>query len=406
MESRDELTVCATLQALRWRVTRVPQQVKKHSLHAFALFDVLDCGSKAGVFEALYFSDSPKVREFTMSFLNALASEFLGRSYLLQRKDIVQTLVASLFGEGKSDSYLRQNALGTLQKFSLRKEAQNQMIQFDVVRWIVETVRAELDSLSDYTLEYATALLMNLSLRAEGKNKCEQIPDVLAVLTELVESDNMQVRTHVNGTLYSLLTRPALKNQALQLGVKEMLEVLMQSSDEQFQRQIQYILNQLSAEEPAGETRDDNEVEDEEEDYDYGDEDEQEEDEEYNDTIRFEGVLVGEDLLTSQFVLPAAQALQQTTSVARRLEAAQEDRMNKSAVSRDARPATGFLAADNPFALSRMGYANPAAVERSVPSAMKSRPRVARTPEEQPLDEEEEEAKQSLAIGDNPSSKR
>jgi len=48
---------------------------------------------------------------------------------------------------------------------------------------------------------------MNLSLRAEGKNRCEAIPDILNVLGDLIEIDNMQVRTHVNGTLYSVLTR-------------------------------------------------------------------------------------------------------------------------------------------------------------------------------------------------------
>lgn len=47
------------------------------------------------------------------------------------------------------------------------------MIRLDVIRWIVETLRDEMDTLSDYTLEYATALLMNLSLRAQGKDKCE-----------------------------------------------------------------------------------------------------------------------------------------------------------------------------------------------------------------------------------------
>jgi len=147
-------------------------------------------------------------------------------------------LVSSLYGESRQDSYLRQNALGTLQKFSLRKEAQNQMIQFEVIKWIVETIRDELDQLSDYTLEYATALLMNLSLRAEGKNKCEGIPEVLQVLTELIESENLQVRTHVNGTLYSILTRKSLKLQANQLGMSDMLQYVMQNSDEQFQRQI------------------------------------------------------------------------------------------------------------------------------------------------------------------------
>ena len=89
------------------------------------------------------------------------------------------------------------------------------MIQFDVIKWIVETIRDELDTLCDYTLEYATALLMNLSLRVEGKNKCEEIPGILEVLNELIENENLQVRTHVNGTLYSILTRKSLKNLAL-----------------------------------------------------------------------------------------------------------------------------------------------------------------------------------------------
>lgn len=101
-----------------------------------------------------------------------------------------------------------------------------------MIKWIVETIRDELDSLCDYTLEYATALLMNLSLRVEGKNKCEHIPGILEVLNELIENDNLQVRTHVNGTLYSLLTRSSLKHVALQLGMNEMLEYLMQNSDE------------------------------------------------------------------------------------------------------------------------------------------------------------------------------
>ena len=192
------------------------------------------------------------------------------------------------------------------------------MIQFDVINWIVTTIREELDQLCDYTLEYATALLMNLSLRAEGKTKCEEIPEILQVLSELIESENLQVRTHVNGTLYSILTRQSLKTQANQLGMGEMLEYVMQNSDEQFQRQIQYILNQLQAESIEGDQEAEDEgqgaaVEDEEEEDEdeYGGEDDRgdtdnnpgnqadmEEDGEYNDTIKIEGIPVGEELLT------------------------------------------------------------------------------------------------------------
>lgn len=113
-----------------------------------------------------------------------------------------------------ADSYFRQNVLGALQKFSLRKMAQSQMIDFGVIDWIVSLLSVEAQSqqpLSDYSLEYATALLMNLSLRSKGKTICENLHkkgiSLIKVLSDLMEHDNLQVRTHVNGTMYSVLTR-------------------------------------------------------------------------------------------------------------------------------------------------------------------------------------------------------
>lgn len=77
------------------------------------------------VFETLYFCDSAKIREYLVAFLNSMASEYLGRTYLIQKKNIVHLLVETLYSEGNQDSYLRQNALGALQKFSLRRQAQS-----------------------------------------------------------------------------------------------------------------------------------------------------------------------------------------------------------------------------------------------------------------------------------------
>lgn len=54
-----------------------------------------------------------KILDYTMTFINALASECLGRTYLLQKPDLVEVLVRILNNEG-TDSSLRQNALGTL----------------------------------------------------------------------------------------------------------------------------------------------------------------------------------------------------------------------------------------------------------------------------------------------------
>ena len=65
----------------------MPVHLKRQSLHAFSHFDILDCldttTQPKRVFDLLYFNPSLRVREFMMSFLNALSSEYLGRSYLL-----------------------------------------------------------------------------------------------------------------------------------------------------------------------------------------------------------------------------------------------------------------------------------------------------------------------------------
>lgn len=121
------------------------------------------------------------------------------------------------------------------------------MIQLDLIKWISAVLRNEADQLTDYSIEYATALLMNLSLRDAGKDKCEE-PDIelLNVLNDLVEHENLQVRTYINGTLYSIFTRKKLREEAKELGMPEVLQYLMEQSDEQFKRQIQYILEQLN----------------------------------------------------------------------------------------------------------------------------------------------------------------
>lgn len=167
-----------------------------------------------------------------MTFVNALASECLGRSYLLQKSNLVEVLVNILHKE-KGDSNLRQCALGTLQKFSLRRKPQTIMIQLDMIKWISEVLKNEGDQLSDYSIEYATALLMNLSLRSSGKDKCEDPTiSLLSVLNDLVEHDNLQVRTYVNGTLYSIFTRRKLREEAKELGMPEVLQYLMNQSDD------------------------------------------------------------------------------------------------------------------------------------------------------------------------------
>ena len=120
-----------------------------------------------------------------------------------------------------------------------------------------------------------------------------------------MESDNHQVRTYVNGTLYSILTRPSLKDQALEMGMDEMLRRLMTHSDDEFKRQIEYILNQLKAENTREEEASDADEDDDEEEEDADDmedeDDEPEEDDEETLPVAGDGDFEGESLLVKDY---------------------------------------------------------------------------------------------------------
>ena len=104
-DASEEIKVCATLQALRWRLTKTRRkQLVKVVIHSYALYDLLDAkqaaleskeedkdkdddGSaeqpKGTILISKLLGGTRKVLEYTMTFVNALASECLGRSYLL-----------------------------------------------------------------------------------------------------------------------------------------------------------------------------------------------------------------------------------------------------------------------------------------------------------------------------------
>ena len=210
-----------------------------------------------------------------------------------------------------------------------------------MIKWIARVLRNEGDQLSDYSIEYATALLMNLSLRAAGKDKCEdpQI-ELLKVLNDLVEHDNLQVRTYVNGTLYSIFTRKKLREEAKELGMPEVLQYLMQQSDEQFKRQIQYILDQLNnqgdqqqqQEQPSQPEEDFDDEEDDDDDDEEDDEEDivEEEEGEFNDIIDEQGIMVGEDLLVSEFVGSKEEGVQQIRTVQMMMDRDRQRRMQQN----------------------------------------------------------------------------
>uniref|UniRef100_A0A3Q1LVT7 LisH domain-containing protein ARMC9 n=1 Tax=Bos taurus TaxID=9913 RepID=A0A3Q1LVT7_BOVIN len=203
------------LQALRWRLTTShPGEQRETVLQAYISNDLLDCHSHSqrSVLQLLQ-SKSEVVRQYTARLINAFASLAEGRRYLAQSTKVLRMLEERLKEEDK-DVITRENVLGALQKFSLRRPLQTAMIQDGLIFWLIDILK-EPDCLSDYTLEYSVALLMNLCLRSAGKNMCAKVAGlVLKVLSDLLGHENHEIQPYVNGALYSILSIPSIREEA------------------------------------------------------------------------------------------------------------------------------------------------------------------------------------------------
>ena len=133
-----------------------------------------------------------------------------------------------------------------LKKFTLRKNPQNKLIELNVIHYLVDIFTYQSDSLSDYSKEYGLALLMNLSLRKEGKEKFEAVGEkILKILISFLNYENIQILTCINGLLYLLLKKKKMREIAKALGVEKKLEDLKNINNEQLRKQIKYILDEL-----------------------------------------------------------------------------------------------------------------------------------------------------------------
>ncbi|XP_032428747.1 lisH domain-containing protein ARMC9 isoform X3 [Xiphophorus hellerii] len=254
---------CLLLQALRWRITRsLPGEQRDTVLQAYISNDLLECYStnKKTVLHLMK-SANEVVRQYTARLINAFASLAEGRIYLSQIPLLVKLLTETLRREEK-DSLTRENVLVALQKLSLRRSQQTAMIEDDLIGWLVDELQ-DSDCLSDYTLEYSAALLMNLCLRTKGKRKCaENAKHVLKVLTDLLGHENHEIRPYVNGALYSILCIPSVRQEAKEMSVEEILRCYNREENPDLNRQIEFIIKQLNSGDEEGPESDDEEEED------------------------------------------------------------------------------------------------------------------------------------------------
>ena len=244
---------------IREKIYSKDNTIRLTTLYQIFYYDILNTLSNNSNFKQLL--SNKNVNLEVIKLVNSLANYNIGKNYLLSKSNIIDYIFKCMISEN-IDTPLRQNCLGALQKFSLRNEAQNKLIELNVIHYLIDIFMFQANNLSDYTIEYGLALLMNLSLRKEGKEKFEALGEkIINILIKFLKYENIQILTCINGMLYSLIKKEKIKKLAIEFGIGAVLEELKKLKNEKINKQVDYILEEIkkNSEEKNG---DDNNIND------------------------------------------------------------------------------------------------------------------------------------------------
>lgn len=92
------------------------------------------------------------------------------------------------------DSFACDMMIAMLQKLSLRRQQRIYMIESGLLEWLINDLHDKCRIISLYRLEYATALLMNLSLHRLAQARASKISSlVVSTLLILLSIDHAAV---------------------------------------------------------------------------------------------------------------------------------------------------------------------------------------------------------------------
>ena len=229
---------------IREKIYSKDNTLRTLTLYQIFFYDILGALSNNSLFKQLL--SNKNINLEVIKLVNSLANYNIGKNYLLSNNNIIEDIVKLMIAEN-TDTPLRQNCLGSLQKFSLRNEPQNKLIELNVIHYLIDIFMFQGDILSDYSIEYGLALLMNLSLRKGGKEKFEAVGEkIINILIKYLKYENIQILTCINGMLYSLIKMKKIRKLAVELGIIESLENLKKLKNEQINKQIKCIQDELN----------------------------------------------------------------------------------------------------------------------------------------------------------------
>ncbi|GAB1862919.1 LisH domain-containing protein ARMC9-like [Camponotus japonicus] len=223
----DVKTKLLLLQALRWKITLAQLNEQDEVLHEYISHDLLglhgQIASDSGkpVLPCLLTAGEAYARhllqQFTARLLNTLASFRCGRDYLSVGSTVVNVIFACLdrnYADG-IDILACDMMIAMLQKLSLRRQQRIYMIENGLLEWLINHLHDKCRIISLYRLEYATALLMNLSLHRLAQARASKISSLLvSTLLILLSIDHSSSLPYINGALNNFLNNPVINEEA------------------------------------------------------------------------------------------------------------------------------------------------------------------------------------------------
>lgn len=284
----SETSICALLQALRWKLTQTSAEISSRYLDSYIKNNLLCTTKPHDILLDRLLESSKKVQEFTVKLLNVISFKKPGRDYILTKDSVIPNLFKIITTE-KSKSSLRTYTLSLLQKLSLSKTGQILMISQNFIKWILKVMRKEVTAVDEEMIEFCSGILMNLSVRSTAKAKFLEVQsDIIPCIIKYLNFTNEQVVKYTFCLLYSLMGYKSLREVAKKYGIEKVLKGLRGSYEH---NEIDAILEQVQNENDV-DTSLVNDIEA---------EDIQMNDDDLDDVISDSRVLKGNDLLKSRY---------------------------------------------------------------------------------------------------------
>ncbi|XP_011642930.1 lisH domain-containing protein ARMC9-like isoform X2 [Pogonomyrmex barbatus] len=235
----DVKTKLLLLQALRWKITLVQSTEQDEVLHEYVSRDLLGLhgqiatDSGKSILPCLLIAGEAYARhllqQFTARLLNTLASFRCGRDYLSVGSAVVNVTFACLdnnYADGV-DPFACDMMVAMLQKLSLRRQQRIYMIENGLLEWLINHLYNKCRVISLYRLEYATALLMNLSLHRLAQARASKISSLLvSTLLILLSINHTSSLSYINGALNNFLNNPIINEEARKIKHSNISEYL------------------------------------------------------------------------------------------------------------------------------------------------------------------------------------